>query len=61
VGDGHLWDTAYKGEWPPYNVGDVVIYGRYAGFELAMEDEDEELWPRVMTVDEILGVVTNAA
>lgn len=61
IGEGHKWDSGYKGEWPPVEVGDVVIYGRYAGYELAMEDEPEVLWPRVMGVEELLGKVTQVS
>lgn len=56
IGDGHQ-DTNFTGEWPPLDMGQIVLYGRYAGVEIATEDEKEAEWARMVSIDEILGVV----
>lgn len=57
IGNGHEWDNEFTGTWPPVEVGQLVLYGRYAGVELVMEDTPEELWPRILNVNEVLGTV----
>lgn len=56
IGDGKA-DSAYTGEWPPVDIGDLVVYDRFAGTELRLEDVQERLWPRVLGIDEVLMVL----
>lgn len=58
IGDGKQ-ETSYTGEWPPSHlkVGMLVIFNRFAGVELRLEDAKEEEWPRLIDVTEITGVL----
>lgn len=56
LGDGQQ-DSNFTGTWPPLKKGDIVVYDRFAGVELCMDDEPEKLWPRILGIDEILAVV----
>src|SRR3990172_1902814 len=56
IGDG-MQDTTFVGTWPPVSVGELVLYGRFAGHEIAVEDAPEKEWPRILGIDEILAVV----
>ena len=58
IGDGKE-DTSYVGEWPPdgYKVGSLIIFGKYAGTEIPLEDTKEEEWPRIIGIAEVQGLV----
>lgn len=58
IGEGQQ-DTAFTGKWPPVNIGDLVLYGRWAGHEVEVEGADsrEETWPRIIGIEEILALV----
>lgn len=56
VGDGKQ-DTNFTGKWPPVSAGEHVLYGRWAGHEIRVDDQKEEEWLRVISVEEILAVV----
>lgn len=57
IGDGEQ-DTNFTGKWPPtwLKLKTIVLFGRYAGTELP-SPEKEEVRPRVIGVEEVLGVV----
>src|SRR5437899_1592662 len=58
IGEGKQ-DTSYTGEWPPNHlkVGTHVIFNRFAGVELRLEDALEEEWPRIIDVTEVKGIL----
>lgn len=53
VGDG----DGEKGWKKGVKKGSILVIGRFAGTELPLSDKPETEWPRVISVDEILGVV----
>lgn len=55
VGDGDQ-DTTYTGKWPPaIEKGDRVLYGKWSGTELILEDTGEKF--QIVGIDEILAVL----
>lgn len=56
LGDGEQ-ETTFTGEWPPLKVGDHVLYGRYGGEEIRVEGVKEREWPKLLSINEIMGVV----
>ena len=50
-------ETNYTGTWPPVEMGDRVLFGRYAGTELKIEDTGREIV--VLGVTELLGIVNS--
>lgn len=60
IGDGKT-ESKYVGEWPPDEIGvkkgSIVIFDRFAGVELMVDDLKEEEWPRLLHIDEVRGVV----
>lgn len=57
VGDGEE-DTHFTGIWPPkgYEVGALVLYGRWSGTELPTQDLEADR-PRIIGIDEVQGLV----
>jgi chaperonin GroES len=60
IGDGKT-ESKYVGEWPPSEIGiekgTTVVFGRFDGTELPVDDLEEKDWPRLLHVDEIKGVL----
>ncbi|OGR24405.1 MAG: hypothetical protein A2139_02925 [Desulfobacca sp. RBG_16_60_12] len=60
VGDG-LSESKYVGKWPPteigIEVGTTVIFDRFAGVELPVDDLPEIEFPRLIHIDEVRGVL----
>lgn len=54
VGKGKILDNG-KIKEPEVKVGDRVLYGKYSGTEVKIQNEDEELL--IMNEDDILAVV----
>lgn len=56
-GDPSETGAEFDGKWPPFPIGTVVLYGRFAGEDLKLEDAREESWPKIMTMHDLLGVL----
>lgn len=60
IGDG-LSESKYVGNWPPDELGikkgTIIVFDRFAGIELMVDDLKEEEWPRLLHIDEVKGVV----
>lgn len=60
IGDGKT-ESKYVGKWPPTEIGIVkgttVVFGRYDGLELPVDDMEEKDWPRLLFIDEVKGVL----
>lgn len=58
IGDG-FQDTNYVGKWPPQGIkiGTKVLFGRFAGEEIRLEDGLEKDWPRLIGVEEIKAII----
>ncbi len=56
-GDPKETGEEWEGKWPPFKVGTRVVYGRFAGEDLRLEDVGEESWPKIMQIHELLGIL----
>lgn len=58
LGDGKQ-ETSYSGEWPPQGIkkGTLLLFSRFAGNEIPLEDVREKEWPRIIGIEEVLGIV----
>lgn len=56
-GDPRETGEEFDGKWPPFPIGTTVIYGRFAGEDLRLEDAEESTWPKILKARELLGVL----
>lgn len=62
IGDG-LTESKYVGQWPPdeigIKIGSIIVFDRFAGVELPVDDLQEIEYPRLIHIDEVRGVLEN--